>query len=77
MKRTNRETQTPASQADNLGPYLTQADIDAYVQRALDAREAQGLPRYVTDPDVLERAAQILNGESVGNLRVPPRRRAA
>ena len=34
--------------------------VAEYVQRALDAREAQGLPRYVSDPLVTQEIDRIL-----------------
>lgn len=34
--------------------------VAEYVQRALDAREAQGLPRYVNDPAVTQEIDRIL-----------------
>lgn len=50
---------------------------DEWVERALDARVAQGLPRTVTDPDVLARIAAIIMA-STENEDGPavPRRRA-
>lgn len=34
---------------------------EAALERALDQAEAQGLPRYVTDPNVAARLARLLS----------------
>jgi hypothetical protein len=36
------------------------AEFDSAVERLLDEAEAQGFPRHITDPDVLDRIAGIV-----------------
>lgn len=45
---------------DHLPPVPLSVAVAEYIQRALDAREAQGLPRYVSDPVVTQEIDRIL-----------------
>lgn len=54
-------TQVQTSDTDPRSPIALGAAVAEYVQRALDAREAQGLPRYVSDQAVTHEIERILN----------------
>ncbi len=49
-----------AAGVDPSMPVPLSVAVAEYVQRALDAREAQGLPRYVNDPAVTQGIDRIL-----------------
>ena len=57
---TSRPSSPDASGIDPSMPVPLSVAVAEYVQRALDAREAQGLPRYVNDPVVTHEIDRIL-----------------
>ncbi len=58
--RTSALSAPSAAGVDPSMPVPLSVAIAEYVQRALDAREAQGLPRYVNDPAVTQEIDRIL-----------------
>jgi hypothetical protein len=54
----------------NRGPFITRGDVFAvrqYVERALNARTAQGLPAAIEDSETLNRLVRLM-GTAVSSL---------